>query len=95
MVVHGLYVIKGRYYADFPDPCLMSNKGGRPFYYCVEDKDGLLWMIPISSKVEKYEAAIMAAAKAKGYSSMQAYLKALIEADSGLSMDIKNKPPKE
>jgi hypothetical protein len=38
---------------------LMQNKesgGFRPTFYCLKDKKtGLLWMVPLSSKVEKYK----------------------------------------
>ena len=38
------------------DPYLKGNKeGNRPHYYCLEDADGLYWMIPLSSKIEKYQ----------------------------------------
>lgn len=58
MTERGLYVLSERFFQDFPDPCLMQNKGGRPFYYCVQDKHGLFWMIPLSSKVEKYRSIV-------------------------------------
>lgn len=44
----------------------------------------------IEIKVPKgLKSSIQDAAKAKGYDSLNAYTKALYEADSGLSMDIK------
>ena len=51
------YFIKDCYFEDIYDPALMKNKEdghGRPCYFAIEDHDGLFWMIPISSKVEKY-----------------------------------------
>ena len=54
------YFIKNEYYEKFENCNLLGNKivngelHGRPCYYCFE-KDGLYWMVPISSKVEKYE----------------------------------------
>lgn len=55
----GLYIIKDEYFSDFPNPKYMDNKGeSRPHYYAVKDNDGLYWMIPISSKVEKFRAKI-------------------------------------
>ena len=39
------------------DPFLKGNKeANRPHYYCFkEEKTGLYWMIPLSSKIEKYK----------------------------------------
>lgn len=54
------YFIKDEYYEKFKNCGLMENKEdailgkhGRPCYYCYE-KDGLCWLIPISSRIEKY-----------------------------------------
>lgn len=66
MVECGLYVLRDSYFTDFPDPHLMHNKRGRPFYYYVKDKDGLLWLIPISSQVEKYKEWIAKIEKRQG-----------------------------
>jgi hypothetical protein len=42
------------------DPNLKGNKqGNRPHYYCFQDdNDGIYWMIPLSSKVEKFRRII-------------------------------------
>lgn len=42
------------------DPYLHSNKGGnRPHYYCFEgDEEGIYWVIPLSSRVEKYRGVV-------------------------------------
>lgn len=39
------------------DPYLKGNKeANRPHYYCFkEEKTGLFWMIPLSSKIDKYK----------------------------------------
>lgn len=54
------YFIKDRYFADFPDPFLMQNKGpshDRPCFYAFQgSSQGLYWMIPFSSKVDKFKA---------------------------------------
>ena len=58
------YFLSDQYYIDFPDSYLMKNHEiingtyhDRPCFYAFEDKDtGLYWMIPISSKVRKYQA---------------------------------------
>lgn len=52
------YFVADAYFERFNDPRLMPNKGvghKRPcFYAFLDKKTGLYWMIPISSKVEKY-----------------------------------------
>ena len=42
------------------DPYLKGNKeGNRPHYYCFEDMNtGIYWMIPLSSRIEKYKRII-------------------------------------
>lgn len=42
------------------DPYLKGNKEeSRPHYYCFQDDiDGIYWMIPLSSKIEKYKHII-------------------------------------
>ena len=52
------YFIKDEFFLDFPDPYLMQNKGpshDRPCFYAWKDTaTGLYWMIPFSSKVQKF-----------------------------------------
>ncbi|MCD7847065.1 MAG: hypothetical protein LUG49_03405 [Oscillospiraceae bacterium] len=72
-VAGGFYFISDKFYSDFPDPYLMPNKAdedgqahNRPCYYAyLDSKTGLYWVIPISSKVEKYQK--IAERKAKKY----------------------------
>jgi hypothetical protein len=55
-----LYHIKDEYFSVANDESLMQNheKGKkRPTYFTIKDKD-ILWFIPISSKVEKYQKII-------------------------------------
>ena len=59
MILKHFYFISDIFYEDFPDPALMKNKEeghGRPCFLAIQDDDGLYWMIPISSKVEKFKA---------------------------------------
>lgn len=54
------YFLRDDYFVDFPDPYLMPNKDGyrhnRPCFYAFEDVSSqIYWMIPVSSKVEKYK----------------------------------------
>ncbi|MBQ6813932.1 MAG: hypothetical protein IJP13_00165 [Lachnospiraceae bacterium] len=60
MVEGGFYVIKDSYFKLVEEPYLRANKyGNRPHYYCFKDnKTGLYWMIPLSSKVDKYKRII-------------------------------------
>lgn len=53
----GFYIIKDKFFEDMSDPYLKGNKSGnRPHYYCFEDKkEGIYWMILLSSRVEKYK----------------------------------------
>lgn len=58
------YFISDEYYFRFKDCGLLGNKEikdgkphGRPCYYVFQDcRTGLYWMVPISSKVEKYRS---------------------------------------
>ena len=55
-----LYHIKDEYFDVVNDENLMQNheKGKkRPTYFTIKDKE-ILWFIPISSKVEKYQKII-------------------------------------
>ena len=53
------YFLKNEYFKDFPSKGLLENKEayhGRPYYYVLKDKkNDIYWMIPISSKVNKYQ----------------------------------------
>ena len=53
----GFYIIKDKFFDDMSDPYLKCNKAGnRPHYYCFEDTStGIYWMIPLSSKIDKYK----------------------------------------
>ena len=55
-----LYHIKDEYFDVVNDDSLMQNheKGKkRPTYFTIKDKD-ILWFIPISSKIDKYQRII-------------------------------------
>lgn len=53
------YFLKDSYFKKVEDEKLSLNKGdlhGRPCFFSFEDnKTGVKWMVPISSKVEKYK----------------------------------------
>ena len=68
--ISGLYIIDDQYFTDFPNDRYMWNKGeARPHYYAIQDSDGIYWMIPMSTKVEKYRAKIEATEAAHGSGS--------------------------
>lgn len=54
-----VYHIKNEYFDKVEDKTLMRNHENgkaRPTYFCVkEEKNEILWFIPMSSKVEKYK----------------------------------------
>lgn len=53
------YTIKDSFFIDYPDSNLKSNKNQkRPFYYCLKDENGLLWIIPCTSQCNKYDRMI-------------------------------------
>ncbi len=62
MDVKRFYFLSEQYFLDFEDPYLMKNKEvmdgkerNRPCFYSFTDNiSGVYWMIPISSKLEKY-----------------------------------------
>ena len=56
----GFYVIKEQFFEDMNEPYLKHNKSGnRPHYYCFKDEDNdIQWMIPLSSRIEKYRKII-------------------------------------
>ena len=67
LVEYGLYTVKDEYFTDFPSDHWMWNKSQRrPHYYALKDPSGLLWLIPMSSKVENYAAKIARVERQRG-----------------------------
>lgn len=59
LIVHGLYSVKDQYFKDFKRPYWMDNKNEkRPYYFLLQDKDGIYWVIPMSSQTENYKTKI-------------------------------------
>lgn len=60
IVQYGVYFVDDQFFIDFPDDYLKKNKEEhRPHYYCFkEDESGIIWLIPMSTKVEKYKRII-------------------------------------
>ena len=60
---NGFCFLNDKYFTDFPDSKLMSNHGkgqGRPCFFCMHDKQNpdIMWLIPVSTKVQKYSAVM-------------------------------------
>lgn len=55
-----VYHIKDEYFMKANDPSLMQNKENgsyRPTFYCMRDeKTSLFWLVPLSSRIEKFRA---------------------------------------
>ena len=60
MNTSGFYIVKNEFFADMDEPYLKGNKDeNRPHYYCFKDQmDGIYWLIPLSSRVDKYRKII-------------------------------------
>ncbi|MCR5323400.1 MAG: hypothetical protein K6E85_09045 [Lachnospiraceae bacterium] len=57
----GFYIIKDEFFSEMNDPYLKGNKSeNRPHYYCFRDSNysTIYWMVPLSSKINKYKALI-------------------------------------
>jgi len=75
MELNKLYFLKDEFFERFPDEDLSINKTtdieelhDRPCFYSFKDKDNdIYWMIPISSKYEKYEAIYEKAIERYGF----------------------------
>lgn len=67
MEKNGFYIIKDEFFDYVGDIYLKGNKdGNRPHYYCFQDSStGLYWMIPLSSRIEKYRRIIEKRLEAK------------------------------
>lgn len=63
MQIGHFYFLHDNYFIDFPDPDLQKNKKtvdgkphGRPCFFAFMDTiKQIYWMVPISSRVEKYQ----------------------------------------
>lgn len=73
MINGHFYFVKDIFYDSLPNCGLMANKGsefenrgGRPCHYCIKYKE-YYWMIPISSKVDKYEEIYNKKVEKRGY----------------------------
>lgn len=62
VVENGLYTIKDKFFQDYagepPYPYMHNDKECRPYFYLFKDKDGVLWVIPMSKQVDTYKRKI-------------------------------------
>ncbi len=60
IIQNAFYIIDDSFFIRFKNCGLKFNKDEhRPHYYCVKDKDnGLYWVIPLSTRVNKYKEKI-------------------------------------
>lgn len=61
IIKNGLYCVSESYFDDFKCEWFCDNKGeNRPYYITFIDKDNISWLIPLSTRVDKYKAKILA-----------------------------------
>lgn len=64
---HGLYILSDDYFERYGQSEMMSNKYENcPYYLAIEGANGIIWLVPLSSKVEKYRLSIAADEKKYG-----------------------------
>ena len=80
-----LYHIKDEFFKKVNDDSLMSNHElgkTRPTYFPIKDGD-ILWFIPLSSKIEKYEAIIEKKIRKYGYCNT-IYIRRILNKDAAI-----------
>lgn len=69
---YGLCIVSDQYFTDFPSIRHVSNKyEQRPYFLAIREGNGIIWLIPLSSQVEKYRAKIKADEEKHGDSLYQ------------------------
>ena len=59
IVEYGLYNIKDEYFKDYESKYFVDNKNeSRPFYCTFKDKNGVIWVIPLSTQLDAYKEKI-------------------------------------
>ena len=57
----GLYILSDDYFERYGQPTMMDNKyETRPYYLALSASNGIIWLVPLSSKVDKYQLSIAA-----------------------------------
>lgn len=58
---NGLCKISDQYFVDFESPNHVFNKHeNRPYYLAIRNSNGITWLIPLSSQVDKYRRKVQA-----------------------------------
>lgn len=66
---YGLCIIKDKYFLDFPNIRHMDNKyESRPYFAAIKLDNEIIWLIPLSSRVDKYKKKMQADIKKYGSS---------------------------
>lgn len=56
---NGLCKLSDKYFEDFSNPRHVFNKQEkRPYFYAIRKENGIVWLVPLSSQVEKYQSKI-------------------------------------
>ena len=56
----GLYIVSDKYFIDMGTTKLVDNKReSRPNYFAMRDKDGIYWMIPLSTQTPNYRSKLV------------------------------------
>lgn len=64
---YGLCILSDTYFERFKYPAMMQNKyESRPYFLALRQTNGIVWLIPLSSQVDKYRRAIHAEESKRG-----------------------------
>lgn len=69
LVSYGLYKVKDQYFLDYPSPDdrYVHNKSeNRPYYLAIQEKNGIIWLLPMSTQVQKYKNKVASDEKRYG-----------------------------
>jgi hypothetical protein len=59
IVTYGLYSVSDTYFSDYTSEWFCDNKSeNRPYFISFIDKQGVIWLIPLSSQVQSYKNKI-------------------------------------
>ena len=56
---HSLCIVSDDYFSKYGSRYMMDNKHeSRPYYFAVKSANGIVWLVPLSSQVDKYQKSI-------------------------------------
>lgn len=71
----GIYIIRDAFFEKYGNNRYMKNKQeSRPHYYAMAEKSGVLWMVPMSTNVDKYKRLIYESERRHGSGNCVHYL---------------------